>query len=97
MKMILIKFQSVNYQTHLTRLTTSWHLLTTKRIDRNLKEERRGKHLMQNSFSQIHKDIKKEENEFPSPSPPAHPIGDQSKYIIPPSQTEKNWAEKKSN
>ena len=29
------------------------------------------------------------------PSPPAQHIGDQSEYIIPPSQTEKNWAEKK--
>ena len=37
---------------------------------------------------------KKETNPFP-PSPPAQPIGDQSEYIIPPSQTEKNWAEKK--
>ena len=34
-------------------------------------------------------------------NPPPHlhlpnPIRDQSEYIIPPSQTEKNWAEKKS-
>ena len=37
---------------------------------------------------------KKKMNPQP-PSPPAQPIGDQSKYIIPPSQTEKNWAEQK--
>ena len=29
------------------------------------------------------------------PSPPAQPIRDQSEYIIPPTQTEKNWAQKK--
>ena len=29
------------------------------------------------------------------PSPPAQSIRDQSKHVIPPSQTEKNWAEKK--
>ena len=37
---------------------------------------------------------KKKMNPWP-PSPPAQPIGDQSEYIIPPSQTEKNWADKK--
>ena len=36
-----------------------------------------------------------DDSKHPSESPPAKPIGDRSQDVIPPSETEKNWAEKK--